>query len=177
MTEPLSWHQQRAAGMHALPYDIVAYTYAANLWCPEHIIEALPMGESQAFDGWAVADEDSMTTEQNLNELAAAFGVDREKEWTFDSDYFPKVVLRDQLKDDEGCAGAEHTCQNLGPQCNGCDMDPYVPSINQHYGDCPLAAPMMANAQVVWSPEQGWHDGPEVTVGLDDQGRLITAIE
>ena len=30
----LSWHQQRAAGMHALPYDVVAHTHDGAILCP-----------------------------------------------------------------------------------------------------------------------------------------------
>lgn len=128
--------------MTAMPFDVVAYDYAADLWCPEHIMGALATGQGEDFDGWALADGSAaMPTEVNLNEIALAFGVDREKEWTFDSAYFPKVVFRDQLQGTVVCAGADDTCQNLGPQCNGCDMDPYVPAtaVNQHYGDCRLA--------------------------------------
>jgi len=29
----LSWHQQRAAGMHALPYDVVGYTFDGTILC------------------------------------------------------------------------------------------------------------------------------------------------
>jgi len=30
----------------------------------------------------------------------------------------------------------------------------------------------MSNANIVWTPELGWHDGPSATVTLDDSGRL-----
>lgn len=31
-------------------------------------------------------------------------------------------------------------------------------------------------SKLVWDAEHGWHDGPEVTVTLDDHGRLSTSI-
>jgi hypothetical protein len=30
-------------------------------------------------------------------------------------------------------------------------------------------------SNTVWSADKGWHDGPEVRVGLDDKDRLVTA--
>lgn len=30
-------------------------------------------------------------------------------------------------------------------------------------------------SKIVWDAENGWHDGPEVTVGLDESGRLTVA--
>lgn len=81
----------------AMPFDIVAYTYKADTYCPECIIEQLPTGPGEDFDGWALAEgADPMTTEANLNEIAAAFGINRGTEHTFDSSYFPKVSFRDQ---------------------------------------------------------------------------------
>jgi hypothetical protein len=55
----LSWHQQRAAGMHALPYDVVGYTNEGAILCPacaERVgIEETPILRDQA-DGTEVCD-------------------------------------------------------------------------------------------------------------------------
>jgi hypothetical protein len=29
-------------------------------------------------------------------------------------------------------------------------------------------------SNVVWSEDEGWHDGPEVSVSLDQEGRMRT---
>lgn len=42
-----------------------------------------------------------MTTEDNLTEMAVAFGIDRNDEWSFDSGEFPKVILA-QMVEDQG---------------------------------------------------------------------------
>lgn len=88
--------------------DIVGYTFKADLYCPDHVIGQLPVGPSEDFDGWALAHGVSMSAEENLDEIAAAFGIDRGDEYSFDSDYFPKVVFRDSLDLDDAC-GVCHT--------------------------------------------------------------------
>jgi hypothetical protein len=87
----------------ARPDDVVGYVFKADLYCTEHIFDRLPVGPSEDFDGWALAWGSEMPTEQNLDEIAAAFGIDRGDESSFDSDYFPKVVFRDQANDDDRC--------------------------------------------------------------------------
>jgi hypothetical protein len=76
---------------------IVAYTFNADTYCPDCIVKVLPYGEGEAFDGWKLSDgwEHLMTTEENLDEIAAAFGIDRQDERSFDSGDFPKVVFYD----------------------------------------------------------------------------------
>lgn len=81
------------------PDDIVGYVYKADTYCPDHIVGRLPTGPSEDFDGWALAHGVTMSVEDNLDEIAAAFGIDREDEYSFDSDYFPKVVFRDIAED------------------------------------------------------------------------------
>jgi hypothetical protein len=83
--------------------DIVAYGYNADIYCPRCIIAALPTAEGGAFDGWALAPGVRMSTEDNLDKLADAFGIDREDERSFDSGEFPKVVFRDIVGTDVYC--------------------------------------------------------------------------
>lgn len=82
-------------------FDIVGYTFKGASYCPEHIVEAVTSTEE--YDGWALADRITMPVEDNLNEIAAAFGIDRQDESSFDSDEFPKVIFRDQLNDSLYC--------------------------------------------------------------------------
>ena len=73
---------------------IVAYTYGGDIFCPAHITNGgMPMGTDGAFDGWALEPDSTMTVEENLDEIALAFGVDRQDETSFDSIDFPKVVF------------------------------------------------------------------------------------
>lgn len=83
---------------------IVGYTYKADTYCTSGECLPLATGPGQDFDGWALAPGIFQTTEQNLSEIAAAFGIDRDDEYSFDSDYFPKVVLSVQIDGEEHCA-------------------------------------------------------------------------
>lgn len=86
-----------------------AYMFNAALWCENCIVGALPTGPGQAYDGWKLADGVKMDTESNLNEVAAAFGIDRKNESSFDSDEFPKGPYADG-------GGEADTAQH----CDGC---------------------------------------------------------
>jgi hypothetical protein len=83
--------------------DVVGYVYRADVYCPTHTIEKLKTGPGEDFDGWALAEGTRMTAEENLDELALAFGIDREDERSFDTDYFPKVILRVDCDSDQQC--------------------------------------------------------------------------
>lgn len=84
--------------------DIVAYQYKAALYCARDIVKQLPTAPGEPFDGWQLAEGASrMSTEDDLNEIADAFGINRQDESSFDSGDFPKVVFRDQLGDDDRC--------------------------------------------------------------------------
>ena len=82
-----------------------AYVYRADLYCPDCISAQLPTGPGQPFDGWECLSP--ISAEDDLDEIAHAFGVDRSNEYTFDSDCFPKVAFRSQLAPDDYC-GACH---------------------------------------------------------------------
>lgn len=58
------------------------------------ILGKLPTGPDEAFDGWA--DHSGQPIETSLNELAAAFGIDR-TEVPFDNSAFPESVSREAL--------------------------------------------------------------------------------
>jgi len=88
-------------------WEVVGYTYAAETLCPACTLAGLPTGEGETFDGWHDATEDQ-SVEDNLTELAAAFGIDREDECTFDSDEFPKVIFSSDSEDETcGACGVE----------------------------------------------------------------------
>lgn len=95
----LSWHQQRAAGMHALPDDIVGYTFRAATYCPRCIIGQLtvnPGDTRHRSEPWPFATVE--TTERNLDTLARLAGIDRGDERSFDSGEFPKIVFRESAQ-------------------------------------------------------------------------------
>ena len=89
--------------------DVVAYIYRAEPLCPNCVIQALPIGDGGEFDGWALAEGVRMSTEENLSELALAFGIDRDDESSFDSDEFPKVVFDSQLEAGDACGMCNDT--------------------------------------------------------------------
>ena len=66
--------------------NIIGYTYRADNHLPAALVEIL-IGEGRLSPGAR-----GMDAEEALNQLAAVEGVNREDEYTFDSDAFPKVV-------------------------------------------------------------------------------------
>ncbi len=92
MTETTTDTQYRGIGF--APHEVVGYILGAEAYCPTHTITALPTGPGEAFDGWAIAaDAVILCPEDNLDEIAWAFGINRRDEQTFDSEDFPKVLL------------------------------------------------------------------------------------
>ena len=87
----------------AKAWDVAGYTYRAANYCPSCIVAQLPTGPGEAFDGWALAPGVQMSTEENLTEIAFAFGIDRMDGRTFDSWDFPKVLFSFQVEDAEYC--------------------------------------------------------------------------
>ena len=83
------------------PFTIVAYTFHADIYCPTCVISE--MEQDPNYDGWADCSIPPMSTEDNLSEVAHAFGIDRMDESTFDSDAFPKVIFADQIDGHIGC--------------------------------------------------------------------------
>ena len=67
--------------------DIVAYTYQAELLCPDCVLVAV--------DTYHLPNEDA---EGALDRAARLRGIDREDESSFDSDEFPKVVFADSIE-------------------------------------------------------------------------------
>lgn len=86
-------------------WAVIGYTFQSDMWCVDCIIGALPTGEGERFDGWALAPGVKMTAEGNLDEIAAAFGIDRHDEWSYDSDEFPKVIYADGVAEHMICGG------------------------------------------------------------------------
>lgn len=82
-------------------WNVVGYTYAAETLCPSCTLAKLPTGEGEAFDGWALAaGAPPMSVEDNLSEIAAAFGINRMDEGSFDSGEFPKVIFSSDSEDE-----------------------------------------------------------------------------
>jgi hypothetical protein len=101
--------------MHALPDDIVAYTYRAAVYCPRCIVGRLSVNPGDArhrTEPWPFATVE--TTEANLDALARLAGVDRDDERSFDSGDFPKVVFRDSAADYAYTEGEPERCATCG---------------------------------------------------------------
>lgn len=83
---------------------VTGYVYCADIYCPECVI-----GKVRARVGYGPFDY-SADAETVLDQIAAANGINREDERTFDSGDFPKVIL--SLDDDgERCGECG---ENLG---------------------------------------------------------------
>lgn len=99
---------------------VIGYTFKAENYCPAHVMPALTADPE--YDGWELGEGITMPVEQNLNEIAYHFGIDREREHTFESDNFPKVVLRHDVNAAESRCGtcdvalidAEHVVEVQG---------------------------------------------------------------
>lgn len=73
----------------------VAYQWESELYSPDGLVEAM-IGKGRA----APAARD-MSVEDVLDQIAGAEAIDREDEYSFDSDDFPKAVTHDQMMADQ----------------------------------------------------------------------------
>jgi hypothetical protein len=71
--------------------EIVGYTYKADNYRADDLVEAM------IRDGIAAPGARGMAIEDVLNQIAGAEAVDREDEYSFDSDDFPKVIFGSQI--------------------------------------------------------------------------------
>jgi hypothetical protein len=86
--------------------QVVAYDFEGERFCPKCMVTNLPTGEDEAFDGWALAEGAApMDFDENLDEIAAAFGIKRD----MDQMEFPVRVHRADLDGHQercsACAG------------------------------------------------------------------------
>ena len=91
--------------MNRPPYrrsdDLAAYTYRADLYCPDCVIEAMITHR----DASPAARD--MTVEAMLDQCADAMAIDRSDDTSFDSSEFPKPVFLDALDPDDRCAACQ----------------------------------------------------------------------
>ena len=79
--------------------DIVAYTFRADIYCPDcivgQVVSYIGNGEGicPGFDGRGDA-------ETELASIGEAIGINPEDEHSYDSDEFPKVVFADSVCDE-----------------------------------------------------------------------------
>ncbi len=85
--------------------DIVAYVYKAEIVCPKCIRTTL-LGENDKVP----KGKSLLNSEQLLDMIAERGNIDRYDEYSFDSDFFPKVVFNS-----DGDFGHEHcsVCQEM----------------------------------------------------------------
>lgn len=85
-------------------YDIVGYTYKADIYCPEHV--GIEVARDIDKTGKTVIGQQNWeTTEQYLDRVQGFLGIrNRYDEHSYDSDNFPKVIFADQtLEDSDVC--------------------------------------------------------------------------
>ena len=70
--------------------EIAGYVYKADLYCLDCVTKV--MGQGSAVD-----------QERYLDYIAAGEGIDRQNEYSFDSDIFPKVVLGGDIDFGDRC--------------------------------------------------------------------------
>ena len=87
--------------------DIVAYTYKAEQLHDECLREVLGYGTVNGR-------RDPLTVEERLNSIAKRQGIDREDEYSFDSDDFPKVIFESQLDCGREGQGDHEQCDRCG---------------------------------------------------------------
>jgi hypothetical protein len=80
---------------------IAGYRFQDATYCPGCIGRAITA--DPRYDGWALAPGIVMGAEDDLSEIAAAFGINRSDESTFNSGDFPKVVLAGRIPDGDAC--------------------------------------------------------------------------
>ena len=83
------------------PFDVVGYTYRADIYCPDHIAGRY-RSDVLARGDWTYTQGDA-SAEAWLDVQAKAHGIDRYDETTYDSDIFPKVIFSDQAAEDDCC--------------------------------------------------------------------------
>lgn len=82
--------------------DIVGYTYNAENLCPACVIETL------IAQGEASPAARDMPTEDALEQIASANGIDRMDERSYDSGDFPKVIFSSQVEEGETCSNCHN---------------------------------------------------------------------
>ncbi len=116
MTE-LSWHQMNGAGMLCKSWDIVGYTYRADVYCGDCTREITKRMLPEV--GVATMYGDCGSAEELLGEWASAIGLDRDDERSYDSGDFPKVILRDSAHDVCSLAN-DYSPGQCGDRCGAC---------------------------------------------------------
>ncbi len=92
-------------GSYTKAWDIEAYIYRADIYCPACTLKRLEVMTNRIVNlqGFFFGTLYGETTEDTLTRIAKAYRIDREDERTFDSGVFPKVVFADQLEGTENC--------------------------------------------------------------------------
>ena len=86
--------------------EIVAYTYQADIYCPECVLEVIDHEPPN---------KNTNSVEDYLNEIASdpIYPINRNDEYSFDDDIFPKVVFLCMIEND-------YDADDTPAQCGGC---------------------------------------------------------
>ena len=82
---------------------ITGYTFAADTYCPDCVLSALPEHYTDGMAGDTLSATGPVNVEGALWDIAANGGVNREDEYSFDSDEFPKVILPGMAEETTTC--------------------------------------------------------------------------
>lgn len=106
-------------------WTIVGYTYQADHYCPDCILDQVKARYRAWYPhhhtaAWGHSTEDTLDVVANrLRDLGVLPSIDRTDERSFDSGDFPKVIFADQVHDtctaDEGYKPGQ-----CGDSCGGC---------------------------------------------------------
>lgn len=136
------------------PHDVVGYTWRAENYSGENLIEAMVKA------GELSPGARGMSVEDALNQHAGANAIDREDEYSFDSDDFPKTVSGDQLACSDGDWAGDQAPDHLVvgdefPYCASCGAE-FDELSTLEGGDDPavVAAGSLSNSGLVDAGQQ-----------------------
>lgn len=93
--------------------DVVGYVYRADIYCPVHLLDTYRARRRAAGASIDSTRQRASGVEDVLDIYASDRGIDREDETTFDSDDFPKVILRIDAEPDDQCGACGDLIKNV----------------------------------------------------------------
>lgn len=102
------------------PFDIVGYTYKADIYCPTDVVSEVAKDYEIVLYG-SEGDIESDYTNQPyedraLKTLAILVDIDYADPHSYDSDDFPKVIFADQIENERCCLCDERLKQWHGSE-------------------------------------------------------------
>ena len=89
----------------AKSWDVVAFTYRAEILCPRHTSDALGDAMAARYEWGGARRQPYEGPAEHLERVARFLGIHPPDERQYASDEYPKVVVRDQIADVEDACG------------------------------------------------------------------------